>query len=493
MAGRRCLDAGASTGGFTDVLLRAGAAEVIAVDVGYGQLAWPLRTDERVTVLDRTNVRHLTAEDIGGPVDLVVADLSFISLRLVLPALIACVRPAGDLLPMVKPQFEVGKERLGSGGVVRDPATARRGRARRGARRGGPRLAHRGGRAEPVARPVRERGILPMGEHPALGRARRRRGRAHRVRGRNDTGRRCDVRSVLLVAHTSRHPIAALAVELTAQLAAAGFSVRMLADEAFACGTEGITVVEARTAAEGAEIVIALGGDGTFLRATELARPAGTPMLGVNLGHVGFLAQAEPDDLADTVRAVADSAYAVEERVTVDAEVLVGGEAVATAWALNEVSLERTNRERMLEIAVAVDQRPLLRFGCDGVLCATPTGSTAYAFSAGGPIVWPNVDALVVVPNAAHALFTRPIVVAPSSVVDIDLISHGLSAVLSCDGRRSLDVPSGSAGARAAWRAAGAAGTDRVGQFRRPARPQVQAAGPQFPGAVRRTFRRSAR
>jgi 23S rRNA (cytidine1920-2'-O)/16S rRNA (cytidine1409-2'-O)-methyltransferase len=120
--GRRCLDAGASTGGFTDVLLRSGAASVVAVDVGYGQLAWALRTDERVTVLDRTNVRTLTPDAIGGPVDVVVADLSFISLKLVLPALAACATPDADLVPMVKPQFEVGKERLGSGGVVRDPS-----------------------------------------------------------------------------------------------------------------------------------------------------------------------------------------------------------------------------------------------------------------------------------------------------------------------------------------------------------------------------------
>lgn len=118
--GRRCLDAGASTGGFTDVLLRAGAAQVVAVDVGYGQLAWPIRTDERVVVFERTNVRTLTPETIGGPVDLTVADLSFISLRLVLPALAACTRPEGDLALMVKPQFEVGKERVGAGGVVRD-------------------------------------------------------------------------------------------------------------------------------------------------------------------------------------------------------------------------------------------------------------------------------------------------------------------------------------------------------------------------------------
>jgi 23S rRNA (cytidine1920-2'-O)/16S rRNA (cytidine1409-2'-O)-methyltransferase len=119
--GKRCLDAGASTGGFTDVLLRAGAAHVVAVDVGYGQLAWALRTDDRVTVVDRTNVRSLGPEAIGGTVELTVADLSFISLPIVLPALIACTAPTGDLLPMVKPQFEVGRERLGSGGVVRDP------------------------------------------------------------------------------------------------------------------------------------------------------------------------------------------------------------------------------------------------------------------------------------------------------------------------------------------------------------------------------------
>ncbi len=121
VAGRRCLDAGASTGGFTDVLLRAGAREVVAVDVGYGQLIWRLRSDERVTVLDRTNVRHLSPSDIGGRVELVVADLSFISLRLVLPALVACVEPEGDLLLLVKPQFEVGRELVGRGGVVRDP------------------------------------------------------------------------------------------------------------------------------------------------------------------------------------------------------------------------------------------------------------------------------------------------------------------------------------------------------------------------------------
>jgi NAD+ kinase len=245
------------------------------------------------------------------------------------------------------------------------------------------------------------------------------------------------------VAHTSRHQIIALAGHASQQLRDAGFEVRMLAAEAHTSSHDSVTIVDEANAARGTELVLVLGGDGTFLRAAELARPAGVPMLGVNLGHVGFLAEADPHALSDTMQAIVERGYTVEERVTVDVEVIIDGTVTGSAWALNEASLERTNRERMLELAVAVDGRPLLRFGCDGVLCATPTGSTAYAFSAGGPIVWPNVDALVVVPNAAHALFSRPIVVAPTSTVDIDLVSYGHEGILSCDGRRSIPVPPG--------------------------------------------------
>jgi NAD+ kinase len=250
------------------------------------------------------------------------------------------------------------------------------------------------------------------------------------------------MRSVLLIAHTSREQITSLAARTAGRLTAEGFQVRMLPGEAAAIAAD-VTVEPVERAAMGAELVLVFGGDGTFLRAAELARPAGVPMLGVNLGHVGFLAEAEPHALSDTVDAVVNHSYAVDERVTVDAEVVVDDVVRARAWALNEASLERTNRERMLEVGVAVDGRPLLRFGCDGVLCSTPTGSTAYAFSAGGPIMWPNVDALLVVPNAAHALFSRPIVVAPDSTVEIELPRDGHDGVLSCDGRRSVPVPSG--------------------------------------------------
>ncbi len=251
------------------------------------------------------------------------------------------------------------------------------------------------------------------------------------------------MRAILLIAHISRRQIVSLADQLIRQFRAAGFEVRMLAQEARACVPDGVRIVPVEDAARGCELVLTLGGDGTFLRAAELSRPAGTPMLGVNLGHVGFLAQAEPNALDEVVQGVLSGRYSVEERVTVDAAVVLDNEVVSRAWALNEASLERTNRARMLEIAVAVDSRPLLRFGCDGLLCATPTGSTAYAFSTGGPIMWPDVDALLVVPNAAHALFARPIVVAPTCVVDVDLLSAEHEAVLSCDGRRSVVVPAG--------------------------------------------------
>lgn len=251
------------------------------------------------------------------------------------------------------------------------------------------------------------------------------------------------MRSVLVVAHATRRQIVTLADRAVAQLRRAGLEVRMLAEDAAACAVDSVTAVDPADAATGCEVVIALGGDGTFLRAAELARPAGVPMLGVNLGHIGFLAQVDPQALGDAVDLVVCGGYGVDERVTLDTEVLVGGVVTAQTWALNEASLERTNRERMLEIAVAVDDVPLLRFGCDGLLCSTPTGSTAYAFSAGGPIIWPDVDALLIVPNAAHALFARPIIVAPGSIVDVDLVSADHEAVLSCDGRRSLGVPAG--------------------------------------------------
>jgi NAD+ kinase len=193
----------------------------------------------------------------------------------------------------------------------------------------------------------------------------------------------------------------------------------------------------------GCELVCVLGGDGTILRGAELSRGSGVPLLGVNLGHVGFLAEAEREDLEHTVAVVRDRSYTVEERMTLDIEVHDGDELVTRTWALNEASVEKAARERMLEIMVEVDGRPLSRWGCDGVVCATPTGSTAYAFSAGGPVVWPEVEALLLVPISAHALFSRPLVTAPTSTFSITVDPYTTFAVLCCDGRRVYDLPPG--------------------------------------------------
>ena len=255
-------------------------------------------------------------------------------------------------------------------------------------------------------------------------------------------------RHVLLVVNTRRPSARAMAATFCAALSRQDVVVRLLAEDAAVLG-DGVvcaqTVPSGADATRGCELVVVIGGDGTILRAAELTRDAGTPLLGINLGHVGFLAEADPEDVDHTIEAVVTRSYRVEERLTLDVTIWSGQEVVATTWALNEASVEKASRERMLEVVVGVDHRPLSRWGCDGVVCATPTGSTAYNFSAGGPVVWPDVEALLLVPLSAHALFARPMVVGPHSVLTVELLAGTDGAgVLWCDGRRTWDLPPGS-------------------------------------------------
>lgn len=265
-------------------------------------------------------------------------------------------------------------------------------------------------------------------------------------------------RCVLLVVNTRRDSAREVALEFCRALGEHGIGVRILADDAAALAEDatpalaegaellvGLEVVEeSPKAAQDCELVVVVGGDGTLLRAAELAREPGTPLLGINFGHVGFLAEADPEDIEHTIRAIIDRSYRAEERLTIDVTVLLDKEVVAQTWALNEASVEKASREKMLEVVVEVDGRPLSRWGCDGVVCSTPTGSTAYNFSAGGPVVWPEVQALLVVPISAHALFARPLVVAPTSEIAVEVLSGTLSAgVLWCDGRRTVELPPG--------------------------------------------------
>ncbi len=251
-------------------------------------------------------------------------------------------------------------------------------------------------------------------------------------------------RRVLLVTHVGRADAVQLAREISHELFAAGIEVCALHAEAESLGESRIEAVEPQDAARGCELVVVLGGDGTVLRSAELARPFDVPLLGVNLGHVGFLAEAEVDDKRSVVTSIVDRGWTVEERTTLEVVVRVDGVERERSWALNEASVEKASRERMLDVLVEVDGRPLSRWGCDGVVAATPTGSTAYAFSAGGPVVWPEVEAMLVVPISAHALFARPLVVSPTSTIAVEVLSSNASgAVMWCDGRRSVELHRG--------------------------------------------------
>ena len=254
-------------------------------------------------------------------------------------------------------------------------------------------------------------------------------------------------RRILLVAHPRRVEAQQFAGDVAARLHAAGLEVALLPDaaEAIILGSSpNIVTADPTDPARGCELVCVLGGDGAILRGAALSRGTEAPLLGINLGHVGFLAEAEREKLGETVERIVARDYVVEERMTLDVTVTHDGEMIAQSWALNEVTVEKAAREGMLDVTLEIDGRPLSTWGCDGVVMATPTGSTAYAFSAGGPVVWPDVEAMIVVPISAHALFARPLVIGPNSALAIELVvDQDGSAVMWCDGSRTVDLPPG--------------------------------------------------
>lgn len=263
-------------------------------------------------------------------------------------------------------------------------------------------------------------------------------------------------RTVLIVVHTGRDEATDTARRVEKVLGDHGIGLRVLTAEAVDRGSlhlgpdeirslgVDVEVVDAdEQAADGCELVLALGGDGTFLRAAELARNVEIPVLGLNLGRIGFLAEAETEALDDVLDHVIARDYVIEERMTLDIVVREGGTVLDRGWALNEASLEKGPRLGVLGVVLEVDGRPVSSFGCDGVLVSTPTGSTAYAFSAGGPILWPDLEAILVVPNNAHALFARPMVTSPDASIAIEIEAGGNDAMVFCDGRRKMVVPAG--------------------------------------------------
>jgi NAD+ kinase len=261
-------------------------------------------------------------------------------------------------------------------------------------------------------------------------------------------------RLVLLVSHTARKEALSATLECADALLKAGITPVMdrqersetLVHAKTVNNTSAASILELGKDTQEAdlELAVVLGGDGTILKAAELVRNSQTPLLGINLGHVGFLAESEKNEISSTMSRVVAKGYLVTERMTLDVSVKLEGKEVYRTWALNEATVEKSARERMLEVVVEVDSRPLSSFGCDGIVVSTPTGSTAYAFSGGGPVVWPSVDALLMVPLSAHALFARPLVISPNSLVAVEVLQRSAGAgVLWCDGRRSTELPVG--------------------------------------------------
>jgi NAD+ kinase len=232
------------------------------------------------------------------------------------------------------------------------------------------------------------------------------------------------VKTVLLVTHPTRPEAISTANELTELLTGKQINVFAIIK------TDGANDFKAT---DQIDLAVVLGGDGTMLRAAEIFRGKQVPILGINLGHVGFLAEIERPSLSEILDAIVSGTFSIEERMSLNYQLLRGGKVIQSGWALNEVLVER-NDHQMIDLFVQIDHRPLSRWWCDAVICATPTGSTAYAYSAGGPVVWPEVDALVLLPLAAHALFSKPMVVSPHSEIAIDLESD--SADLNADGIR---------------------------------------------------------
>jgi NAD+ kinase len=250
---------------------------------------------------------------------------------------------------------------------------------------------------------------------------------------------------VLLVVHPNRPEANDTAARIGRTLSDSGIEMRVVSAESIDTGSEIAATTDQVDVAADCELVLVLGGEGTFLRAAELARNAEIPVLGVNLGRIGFLAEAEAEaEAIDTIlQSVIEREYLIEHRMALNVAATAGDEVLYRGWALNEASLERSGHQGVLGVVIAIDHRPVSAFGCDGVVVSSPTGSTAYAFSAGGPVVWPDLEAIIVVPNNGHALFARPLVTNPRAVISVEVDADGPDALALCDGRREAVVPAG--------------------------------------------------
>ncbi len=425
-ARRVCLDVGASTGGFSDVLLQRGATRVYALDVGRGQLADALRRDPRVVSMERTNARALTAASLPEPVSLAVIDVSFISLDKVLPAVAATLGEHPAIVALVKPQFEVGKGRTDHG-VVRDPAAHAEVLRTVVARASGigSRVARRDRLADP--RPGGQPRVpAPPGARSGLRRDRR----PHRRGDRPMTVSRIGF---------AYNPTIEQAVELSAR--ATGWC-QMRSIDHWQLPSDDLDGLLRELPTTDALVV--LGGDGTFLRAVRAVAEVDVPILGINLGKVGFLSKAEAGELDAVLGKIVAGEFRIDERMALEGRIFGRDQPVDVLrhFALNDIVVARGALARVCRLDVAIDDTHLATFVADGLVVASPTGSTGYSFSAGGPILDPISRNLVVTPIAAYLSAIRSVVVSPRQTVRCTVVDAH-EALVSVDGREDIRIAVG--------------------------------------------------
>ncbi len=430
-----CGDIGASTGGFTDCMLQNGADKVYAVDVGYGQLAWKLREDPRVVCLERTNARYLTHEQIPDELDFASIDVSFISLKLILPAVAGVLKNGGQVASLVKPQFEAGKEKVGKKGVVRDPAVHKEV------------LEHYLGHAKeagfgvlgltysPIRGPegnIEYLGFLQKGatqmetfDLDALVEE------SHRdLKGAWGGSGIMDTRTIILCPNPDRdHGMRATktAIQLLQEL---GFQTAVCSPfrspKAGAFGD--LAVKPLLTELKNASLIITLGGDGTILHLAKLAALNRIPMLGINMGGLGFLAELEVNSL-QAMRGLKNWDFPIEERMMLDVSVLRDGKQIYANMGLNDAVIREGPISHVIHLKISSDGKHLVDIAGDGAIIATPTGSTAYSLSAGGPVVEPCAQTMLLTPICTHNMRFSSYVLSPEHTLTVELERNGRKPV----------------------------------------------------------------
>ena len=442
-----CADIGASTGGFTDCMLQNGATKVYAVDVGYGQLDWKLRSDERVVCMERTNARYLDRDQIPDELDFASIDVSFISLKLILPAVHRVLKEGGHVACLIKPQFEAGREKVGKKGVVRDPDVHLEVLENF--------LTHAKDSGftvlditfSPIRGPegnIEYLGYLESGDW--VEKTFDLQGLVEQSHAALDHGKEGGMlRKVILCPNPYRDAQLRVAKEAKRVLDEVGCPNVVCLPFRNQEPPEGygLNIEPLQQEIRGADMIIAFGGDGTILHLSKTAAHRDIPVLGVNLGSLGFMAELESKDLL-RLRDLCDGKYEIESHMMLDVSVQRDGRVIYSNLALNEALIARGNISRVIRLQIFTEQGKLVDVAGDGVIVASPTGSTAYSLSAGGPVVEPTARNFIVSPICAHSVHANAYVLSPERVITVQTEKNSYKPVLlSVDGGRAFSLRSG--------------------------------------------------